>query len=104
MSLFKPVNAKISGTTPTCLFVSFNSLWPLAEHTYMSQFKTYTPYFVSTFMLYISPVRIHIHYCSTLDQRDIWEEGWLGGIETIAKLPPFGPIEGQKWFDQISSQ
>jgi hypothetical protein len=24
--------------------------------------------------------------------------------ESIAKLPPFGPIEGQKWFDQISSQ
>ncbi len=24
--------------------------------------------------------------------------------EPIATLPPFGPIEGQKWFDQISSQ
>ncbi len=24
--------------------------------------------------------------------------------EAIATLPPFGPIEGQKWFDQISSQ
>jgi hypothetical protein len=24
--------------------------------------------------------------------------------ESIATLPPFGPIEGQKWFDQISSQ
>jgi hypothetical protein len=29
----------------------------------------------------------------------------LGGFsESIATLPPFGPIEGQKWFDQISSQ
>jgi hypothetical protein len=24
--------------------------------------------------------------------------------QSIAKLPPFGPIEGNKWFDQISSQ
>ncbi len=24
--------------------------------------------------------------------------------EAIATLPPFCPIEGQKWFDQISSQ
>ncbi len=24
--------------------------------------------------------------------------------ESVAKLPPFGPIEGQKWFDRISSQ
>ncbi len=24
--------------------------------------------------------------------------------ESIATLPPFSPIEGQKWFDQISSQ
>jgi hypothetical protein len=26
------------------------------------------------------------------------------GTESIATLPPFGPIEGNKWFDQISSQ
>jgi hypothetical protein len=26
------------------------------------------------------------------------------GSEAIATLPPFGPIEGQKWFDQIFSQ
>ncbi len=42
------------------------------------------------------------------------EEGWndcddsvrvlSGAAESIATLPPFGPIEGQKWFDQISSQ
>jgi hypothetical protein len=24
--------------------------------------------------------------------------------ESVATLPPFGPIEGQKWFDRISSQ
>jgi hypothetical protein len=24
--------------------------------------------------------------------------------ESVATLPPFGSIEGQKWFDQISSQ
>jgi hypothetical protein len=24
--------------------------------------------------------------------------------ESVATLPPFSPIEGQKWFDQISSQ
>jgi hypothetical protein len=24
--------------------------------------------------------------------------------ESIATIPPFGPIEGNKWFDQISSQ
>ncbi len=24
--------------------------------------------------------------------------------ESVAPLPPFGPIEGQKWFDKISSQ
>ncbi len=24
--------------------------------------------------------------------------------ESVATFPPFGPIEGQKWFDQISSQ
>ena len=23
---------------------------------------------------------------------------------SIATLPPFGPIEGQKWFDKISNQ
>ncbi len=28
--------------------------------------------------------------------------GWKS--ESIATLPPFGPIEGQKWFDQISSE
>ncbi len=28
----------------------------------------------------------------------------LAGPESIATLPPFGPIEGHKWFDQISSQ
>ncbi len=28
----------------------------------------------------------------------------LSTTESVAKLPPFGPIEGQKWFDQISSQ
>jgi hypothetical protein len=26
------------------------------------------------------------------------------GTESIATLPPFGPIEGHKWFIQISSQ
>ncbi len=26
------------------------------------------------------------------------------GPESVATLPPFGPIEGQKWFDRISSQ
>jgi hypothetical protein len=26
------------------------------------------------------------------------------GPESIATLPPFSSIEGQKWFDQISSQ
>jgi hypothetical protein len=26
------------------------------------------------------------------------------GTESVATLPPFSPIEGQKWFDQISSQ
>ncbi len=39
---------------------------------------------------------------------------WGGGAQTfstsiqnpesVATLPPFSPIEGQKWFDQISSQ
>jgi hypothetical protein len=24
--------------------------------------------------------------------------------ESVATLPPFGPIEGQKWFDRIFSQ
>jgi hypothetical protein len=24
--------------------------------------------------------------------------------DSIARLPPFGPIEGHKWFDQITSQ
>jgi hypothetical protein len=24
--------------------------------------------------------------------------------ESVVTLPPFSPIEGQKWFDQISSQ
>ncbi len=28
----------------------------------------------------------------------------LPSSESIATLPPFSPIEGQKWFDQISSQ
>jgi hypothetical protein len=23
------------------------------------------------------------------------------GAESIARIPPFGPIEGQKWFDLI---
>ncbi len=27
-----------------------------------------------------------------------------GPPESVATLPPFSPIEGQKWFDQISSQ
>ncbi len=28
----------------------------------------------------------------------------LSTAESVATLPPFSPIEGQKWFDQISSQ
>jgi hypothetical protein len=27
-----------------------------------------------------------------------------GPTPLVATLPPFGPIEGQKWFDRISSQ
>ncbi len=36
-----------------------------------------------------------------------WENGIclrLSPPESVATLPPFSPIEGQKWFDQISSQ
>ncbi len=29
---------------------------------------------------------------------------WQVSSESVATLPPFSPIEGQKWFDQISSQ
>ncbi len=29
---------------------------------------------------------------------------WLLYSESVATLPPFSPIEGQKWFDKISSQ
>jgi hypothetical protein len=29
---------------------------------------------------------------------------WINFTESVATLPPFGPIEGQKWFDRISSQ
>jgi hypothetical protein len=29
---------------------------------------------------------------------------WPKTTESVAMLPPFSPIEGQKWFDQISSQ
>ncbi len=32
------------------------------------------------------------------------ENVFLVSSESIATLPPFGPIEGQKWFDQIPSQ
>ncbi len=34
--------------------------------------------------------------CAALDKKYI--------TESIATLPPFGPIEEQKWFDQIYSQ
>ncbi len=38
----------------------------------------------------------------------VWENQGLeaGAVssESIATIPPFGPIEGQKWFVQISSQ
>ncbi len=30
--------------------------------------------------------------------------GLMYSAESVATLPPFGPIEGQKWFDRISSQ
>ncbi len=36
--------------------------------------------------------------------RAAYREGGGGKTESIATLPPFGPIEVQKWFDQISSQ
>jgi hypothetical protein len=36
--------------------------------------------------------------------RSSWEWYHWIGPESIATLPPFGHIEGQKWFDQISSQ
>jgi hypothetical protein len=32
---------------------------------------------------------------------DCWRQDTA---ESVAALPPFSPIEGQKWFDQISSQ
>jgi hypothetical protein len=35
------------------------------------------------------------------------DKNWFSdfsGSASIATLPPFGPIERQKWFDQISSQ
>ncbi len=35
----------------------------------------------------------------------IWNLPFMSAAsESIATLTPFGPIEGQKWFDQISSQ
>ncbi len=43
-------------------------------------------------------------------QREIalWRGAWKLDFkplpESVATLPTFGPIEGQKWFDQISSQ
>ncbi len=34
----------------------------------------------------------------------LFMQNWTQPPESVAMLPPFGPIEGQKWFDRISSQ
>ncbi len=39
-----------------------------------------------------------------LDRTSGWQCQSRNSPESVATLPPFGPIEGQKWFDQISSQ
>jgi hypothetical protein len=36
--------------------------------------------------------------------RTVCTMSFLETAESVATLPPFSPIEGQKWFDQISSQ
>ncbi len=63
--------------------------------------------------------RSHFYKSVKLDSNDFSclmfkNEGWndcvdgiwvlSGAAESVATLPPFGPIGGQKWFDQISSQ
>jgi hypothetical protein len=37
-----------------------------------------------------------------LEERVLYSIVWHS--ESVATLPPFSPIEGQKWFDKISSQ
>jgi hypothetical protein len=41
----------------------------------------------------------------TLEYLSQWfRTGLFSKPESVATLAPFGPIEGQKWFDRISSQ
>ncbi len=62
------------------------------------------------------PARLHKevqswNFKESMGARNRGGKGWaLGGegvpiptTESVATLPPFGPIEGQKWFDRISS-
>ncbi len=45
---------------------------------------------------------VMLRYVSSNDMRN--EITWKAWSESIAMLPPFGPIEGHQWFFQISSQ
>jgi hypothetical protein len=52
--------------------------------------------------LYVMVTRVHPH-----PHQPGYIPSWWNvrqKSESVATLPPFGPIEGQKWFDQISSQ
>ncbi len=56
------------------------------------------------------------HHCGSATSEYYFKQRWRGfpvqshakhippATESVATLPPFGPIEGLKWFDQIPSQ
>ncbi len=71
----------------------------------------YRPSFSPSNLLSDSPPFTVSKYSTYIQTVCDWD--WLGGVEScwrpyssksIATLPPFGPIEGHKWFCQISSQ
>jgi hypothetical protein len=59
----------------------------------------------SCFLEKISHVK-HLIAVSRLESRKTEQIIFVfpGRPESVATLPPVSPIEGQKWFDQISSQ
>jgi hypothetical protein len=53
------------------------------------------------FFCWLEKTRLPAKNCAKTRQ---WAYRNNKSSESIATLPTFGPIEGQKWFDQISSQ
>ncbi len=62
--------------------------------------KKYPECWLDSYILTSETLSPAVHTMETEEDKGDWDRG----SESIATIPPFGLIEGHKWFDQISSQ